>query len=93
MARFNVEFKKQDYFNIDFKGDKQLNIDFGTVFEVPIDVSNVYNGSTLIRPKPYEIQILETKDKMLFDNITIDKIPYYKISNNAGTTVYIGGND
>lgn len=32
----------------------------------------------------------ETKDKVMKDNIVVLKVPYYEVSNEKGTTVYIG---
>lgn len=94
MARFNVKFEKQDYFNVDFKSNKQFNMNFGAIFEVPVEVtSDIYEGITSVTPKPYEKTILQTKDKKVLENITVEKIPYFETSNNTGTTIFIGRNE
>ena len=50
-----------------------------------------YEGSYSVTPAVEE-QTLETKEKLMTDNVTIQEIPYYDTSNNAGgTTAYIGG--
>ena len=50
-----------------------------------------YNGEYEVTPK-FEEQTLETKDKIMSENVTIHKIPRYDVSNEAGgKTVYIGG--
>lgn len=43
----------------------------------------VYDGETLVIPK-MEDQELETKNKTVKENITVEKIPFSKTSNNAG---------
>lgn len=49
-----------------------------------------YEGSYEVIPKTSE-QTLETKDKILTENIQICEIPYYDVANTAGgSTVYIG---
>ena len=94
MARFNVKFEKQDYFNVDFKSNKQFSMKFGEVIEVPAEIiSDTYEGITNVTPKPYEAQILQTKDKRVLEDITVEKIPYFETSNDTGTTVFIGRND
>lgn len=48
-----------------------------------------YNGEYEVAPK-FEEQFLETKDKIMSENVTVHKIPRYDITNTAGgTTVYI----
>jgi len=52
-----------------------------------------YSGDCHIIPKVEE-QVLETRDKLMTDNITVTSIPYYEVSNpQGGTTVIIGGNN
>lgn len=49
-----------------------------------------YEGDYTVIPKTTE-QELYTKNKMMKDNVTVQKIPYHEISNKTGTTVVIGG--
>lgn len=52
-----------------------------------------YEGSYTIRPA-VEAQIIETKDKLMSDDITIQAIPYHVVDNaEMGLTVIIGGVD
>lgn len=54
-------------------------------------VGDQYNGDYIITPKANSQIVLDTSDKILLDDITIKKIPYYETSNSAGgDTVYIG---
>lgn len=49
-----------------------------------------YEGDYAIIPKTTE-QEMQTKNKMMKDNVTIQKIPFHEFSNETGTTVVIGG--
>ena len=49
-----------------------------------------YQGGYIITPKIHA-QLLNTKDRILKDNISVLEIPYYETSNLTGKTVYIGG--
>ena len=49
----------------------------------------VYGGELVITPKADEIQVLECANKIMPDNVTVLKVPYYETRNATGTTVYI----
>lgn len=52
---------------------------------------DIYTGQYSVTPLPEMEQILRTKDLLLEDNIVIEKIPFYKTTNNmGGYTVFIG---
>ena len=50
-----------------------------------------YAGEYNVIPK-IEAQLLPTADKHLTDNVTVEPIPYYEVSNPKGKTIIIGGN-
>ena len=51
----------------------------------------VYRGEHVVIPLADAQTVLETAEKLLLENITVTKIPYYETSNSAGgDTVYIG---
>lgn len=50
-----------------------------------------YKGETEVEPKTVS-QILDTADKILLENVSVLKIPYFETSNLKGTTAIIGGN-
>ena len=52
---------------------------------------DIYSGEYVITPKPYDDQILETRGKLMINDVTVLQIPYYETSNTSGLTVYIGG--
>lgn len=49
-----------------------------------------YEGSYNLVPKAVS-QAIETKDKVMKDNVTVAEIPFHEVSNETGTTVVIGG--
>lgn len=50
-----------------------------------------YKGNYTVKPK-VNTQILETKDKLVAEDIKVESIPYYEVSNlQGGTTIIIGG--
>lgn len=65
-----------------------FKIDFGEVVLVRTD--NIYEGDYEVTPRVYE-QILETKDKLMLDDVTVKVIPLSKVINlQNGYTVTIG---
>lgn len=50
-----------------------------------------YEGETVVIPKAFEAQVLETANKTVYDDITVLEIPYTEVSNvSGGFTVSIG---
>lgn len=66
--------------------DASLTANFGAVHE--IHTGDVYDGDYLVIPKTSP-QLLETKDKMMLDDVTVTAIPYWETHNPDGMTVYI----
>ena len=56
--------------------------------EVPVPN---YQEEYIVTPKPFNDEILQTNGFKMTDDVTVLKIPYYQTSNEAGYTVYIGG--
>lgn len=48
-----------------------------------------YKGSYEVTPQTFR-QSLETKSKVMDEDVEIKSIPYYEVSNPKGYTVYIG---
>lgn len=65
-----------------------FNTDFGEVFFIKTD--DVYEGDYNVIPRVYE-QTLETKDKLMLHDVTVEIIPLSKVINlQNGYTVTIG---
>jgi len=70
--------------------DTDLKVNVLILNPVKKDVSEHYAGSYSVAPSR-EKTVLETQDKILDDNITVQPISYYQVSNLAGgDTAYIG---
>lgn len=55
------------------------------VYELP-----VYDGAYRVVPKAGKEQVLKTKEKTMIDDVTVEKVPFYEVSNlSGGTTCYI----
>lgn len=51
-----------------------------------------YLGPYEVTPIPDTVQILETENKLMSENVIVHEIPYWETSNpQGGNTVYIGG--
>ena len=65
-----------------------FNADFGEV--ILVKTEEVYEGDYNVIPRVYQ-QILETKDKLMLDDITVEIMPLAKTINlSNGYTVTIG---
>ena len=71
------------------ESNQKFDVSFGELQYVAPGAEAVYAGSYDVTPKIGE-QILATKKKYMKNDLTIQKIPYYDVSNSAGgSTVYI----
>lgn len=71
--------------------NSKFEADFGQVYRFVSDEVPVYDGSYSLAPSVNE-QIIETANKMMTDNLKVEKIPYSEVSNNfGGFTVTIAG--
>jgi hypothetical protein len=64
--------------------------DIAEIVDTVCDQITKFEGDYTVTPA-VNAQTLETKQKLMTDNVTIKEIPFYDTSNNSGgTTVYIG---
>ena len=76
-------------FAVIFSPGADLDVDMGQVMEVP--TAPPYLGEYEVIPKFTE-EVLETKNKLMKDNVVVYPIEVARVSNpSGGTTVYIGG--
>lgn len=74
-----------------------LNLDVSGTIEIhPEVVTRIdhgdydeYQGAYEVTPLARTEQTLETANKLMTDDVTVHKVPYYETSNPYGTTVYI----
>lgn len=73
----------------------EFNITFESL-EQSFFINDTYSGETYsgtynVVPQVNVKQILNTKSKILTNDVTVQEIPYYETSNTKGLTAIIGG--
>lgn len=74
-------------------GGDDLDVCFGALHVVETAGPDIpdYDGSYTVRPE-VEPQTLETREKVMRENMTVQAIPYHEVDNpQDGQTVIIGG--
>ena len=73
------------------ESDQRFKLRFGEIHTVTKVIGGQrYEGEYSVIPK-VESQTIPTKNKVLTDDMKIESIPFFKVSNNSGgNTVYIG---
>lgn len=79
--------QRNEIFHFGFRDTQTVN--FSPTAQIQIINTDPYTGEYVVIPKAHEETILETKDKIMQDDVTVRKVPYYETSNQTGTTVYI----
>ena len=51
----------------------------------------VYSGSYTVIPKPEDEVVLPTANKLLSDNVTVGRVPFYEVTNQSGGKTFIIG--
>ena len=88
--KLKVSFNEVDsYISTKFIQTKcTFNTNFGEIFQIRTD--DKYEGDYNVIPRVYQ-QTLETKDKLMLDDVTVEIIPLSKVINlSNGYTVTIG---
>lgn len=78
-------------FNITFtEGKTSFTSDFGEIQTVTEYVGGeLYDGDYVVTPK-VDSQTMPTKGKVMAEDVTVNPIPFFNVSNNSGgNTVYI----
>ena len=77
--RVEAELKNKDRLNVSGMA--------GAVFNY---TAPVYDGPYEAVPKAYEAKVLKNKDRPMVDDVTVDTVPFYEVSNEAGgMTCYV----
>lgn len=61
------------------------------ILNIVKDYSNapLYTGEYTVTPKAFEAQSLPTTDKLLTQDVTVLRVPFFETSNIYGSTVFI----
>ena len=74
---------------LDFIIQEKYQVDFSLEQQIKVINGDHYDGEYIVTPKAWEETLLETKNKVLTDNVRVLEVPYDEISNSTGTTVVI----
>lgn len=53
--------------------------------------ADIYTGEYTVTPKAGEATVLRTKNKLLAENITVSRVPFYEVGNQSGGKTFIIG--
>lgn len=77
--------------NASLSGNVQVGASLGQTVIQYVGDSNPYTGEYIIDPD-FDGQVLQTRQKYMTDNVTVNPIQVESVSNiEGGRTVYIGG--
>ena len=72
--------------------DEDILIGTISIAGKPIHMGETYKGSYEVIPHPWDDQVLDTKLKMMTQDMTVRAIPHISVDNKfGGRTVTIGG--
>lgn len=86
---FDVIFEEETLFDVEFDENSEcFCIDFGELTE--ISPHEYYDGEYIVTPTDF-IQMLETEEKAMRDDVTVLAVPYTEVDNPyGGITCIIG---
>ena len=78
-------------FNVTMTETENLNVYFECIQQVEghSEEYDYYTGEYNVIPQANDEVVLYTADKVLTDNVTVQKVPFYRVGNEYGNTVYI----
>ena len=86
----DVDLSVEEY-DLDVSEAEALDVELETAIQVSTITGDIYEGSYDVTPS-FEQQSLETRNKTMKDDVTIQPIAVSRTQNLAGgTTIYIGG--
>lgn len=71
------------------KTETEISVEFGAVTTIESVNIPIYTGTYTVTPKT-EAQVMQTANKKMLDDVSIREIPFYRVGNDTGDTVYIG---
>lgn len=89
MVKITAHIGKPPTIKEKITGRDAIAAGFGTVV-VNHTEGERYTGNYEITPKVDETQTLQTRNKVMSDDVTIFQIPFFQTSNLYGDTIYIG---
>lgn len=90
--RIDEEYKEQQINVVPELLEQTIIIDNESII-LEVKDAEKYKGEYVVTPLAFNSQELNTKDKVLEENIIVKEVPYFEVSNLEGTTVYIARGD
>lgn len=92
MDKYNTAETLPKRITVSIKPTEKTDIKItNTIVEVNTSDYGTYQGSYVVKPSTTQDQELPTKNKVLKNNITVERFPIWETSNESGVTFYIGG--
>lgn len=89
-TEINVEIAENPVIDVTIIEDGHVNIDVSSIYGTA-GGHQYYRGQYVVEPD-WDQQVLETKNLLMSDDVTVEGIYVAKVDNSAGgKTVYIGG--
>ena len=83
----NLDAVIDEYVNVSVSEENTVSVNADvTVTHAQADY---YEGEYVVIPRANDSVVLETRDKLLTDDVTVTKVPYYQTHNETGETVFI----
>lgn len=74
----------------DLRLDNEQTVTLETEAVTYVPAGEIYDGEYIVTPKAHNAQVLATEGKVMNDNVTVLKVPYYETSNvYDGKTIFI----
>ena len=88
MIEYPFELSEQNQ-TFEFEFESNPVYEFTVEQAIEVTGGEHYQGEYIVIPSPSDNITLETEGKVMDDDVTVIKIPYYETSNITGKTVYI----
>ncbi len=91
MKKFKINLKQSSQsFTTNFKSRQEnFSLKLQDYISVSTEQYESYGGEYVVTPQAYDNQTLETKNKIMKDDITVLKVPFFSVDNASGQTVSI----
>lgn len=76
-------------YDLDFVIEESIELDFDIGEVTVVGTLPWYEGPYTVTPKAFDETVLDTRQKSMRSNVTVEEIPYAETSNVHGTTVVI----
>lgn len=87
-CEIEVTLQESSELEIEFREDA-IEVGDDEFVKVIAAQADTYDGPYEVTPLAHQEVKLETRDRLMADDVTVREVPIYEVSNESGTTVYI----